>query len=386
MRRLLLLVIACLTVCPWNGLERVTAADAPITRRDGFLLIWDSVRRPAQDTKEKPYADVPKGSRGFAEITYAKARGLLADVPNFRPDEGLMLSDALIMLLRTRNVDEPDAISPTTLPAWLKKYPLGDFVDPTRGANGTLVNRAVTQEELLALQLNVDELLKKETHEVSLYSEKFHGKGTAFGESFDMHAMTAAHRTYPANTLVRVTNIANGKSVVVRINDRGPFVQGRDMDLSLGAFTAIEARSKGKLRATFERLGDAFLINDDHDQSNDTDEVLAESSGPTAVATTAAKTCAVTGIQTRLGRVRFLSGVPQILPLGTALVLRADQPFTIRNIRGPDGTTERIDKWIMPGGSYEFTPVGNGSYLVSLGAKNGRGRVMEMEVVDCGDM
>ncbi len=376
--RVTLLGIALLAVCPWMGLSAL-ADESPITRRDGFLLVWETVRRPAQESKEKPYVDVSKGSKGFLEITYAKSRGILADAAAFRPDEGLMLSDALIMLLRTRNVDEPDAISPLSLPAWLKKYPLGDFVDPTKGENGTLMNRAISESELRALQLSFDEQLKKETHEVSLYSEKFHGKGTAFGESFDMYAMTAAHRTFPANTLVRVTNVANGKSVVVRINDRGPYVAGRDMDLSLGAFTSIEARSKGKFRATFERLGDASLVqeNNDHDQTTDTDQVLAESS---------AKTCVTTAQQARIGAVRFLSGVPQSLPLGKNLLLQANQPFAVRNLTLPDGSKEIVDRWIKPGDKYEFAPSVAGSYSVSLGAKNGRGRVMKMEVVACGDL
>src|SRR5688572_10703338 len=61
----------------------------------------------------------------------------------------------------------------------------------------------------------------------SYYAHKYHGRTTASGERFDMNAMTAAHRTLPFGTRVRVTNRENGKSVVVRINDRGPFVKGR---------------------------------------------------------------------------------------------------------------------------------------------------------------
>ncbi len=73
----------------------------------------------------------------------------------------------------------------------------------------------------------------------SWYGEAFHGKKTANGESFDMHAMTAAHKSLPFGTLVTVTNIADGRSVVVRINDRGPFVAGRIIDLSKAAAVAI---------------------------------------------------------------------------------------------------------------------------------------------------
>ncbi len=66
----------------------------------------------------------------------------------------------------------------------------------------------------------------------SWYGKKFHGRKTANGETYNMYAMTAAHKTLPINTWVQVTNTDNGKQIVVRINDRGPFVRGRIIDLS----------------------------------------------------------------------------------------------------------------------------------------------------------
>lgn len=73
----------------------------------------------------------------------------------------------------------------------------------------------------------------------SWYGPGFHGARTANGERFDQNALTAAHRTLPFGTRVRVTNLQNGRSVVVRINDRGPFTGGREIDLSRGAAAAI---------------------------------------------------------------------------------------------------------------------------------------------------
>lgn len=69
----------------------------------------------------------------------------------------------------------------------------------------------------------------------SYYAHKFHGRKTASGEVYDMEALTAAHRTLPFGTQVRVTNLSNGRSVVLRINDRGPFKSGRIIDVSLRA-------------------------------------------------------------------------------------------------------------------------------------------------------
>jgi len=66
----------------------------------------------------------------------------------------------------------------------------------------------------------------------SWYGPNFHGKYTSNGEVYNMYAYTAAHKTLPMNTIVKVTNLNNGKSVIVRINDRGPFVKGRIIDLS----------------------------------------------------------------------------------------------------------------------------------------------------------
>lgn len=69
----------------------------------------------------------------------------------------------------------------------------------------------------------------------SYYAKKFHGKKTASGEIFDMHGYTAAHRSLPFGTVIMVTNMENKRKVKVRINDRGPFVKGRILDLSLQA-------------------------------------------------------------------------------------------------------------------------------------------------------
>lgn len=89
---------------------------------------------------------------------------------------------------------------------------------------------------------------------VSYYAHDFQGKATSNGETFNMNDLTAAHRTFPFGTKVRVTNLDNNKSVVVRVNDRGPFVEGRIMDLSMGAAKAIGLIKTGTIRARLEVL------------------------------------------------------------------------------------------------------------------------------------
>ena len=79
----------------------------------------------------------------------------------------------------------------------------------------------------------------------SWYGEYFDGKQTASGEDFDMYDLTAAHPTLPLGSYVRVTNLRNGQAVVVKVNDRGPIVQGRIIDLSYGAAQVLKFEDHG---------------------------------------------------------------------------------------------------------------------------------------------
>lgn len=327
------------------------AADSAVSRRDGFLLIWKSIQRPAFESNEKPFSDVKEGSTGFVEITYAKARGIVDDDDaSFYPDADLRLQQAILWLFRTRSIADIDDLTPETLADHLKRYPIAHL----EGNEQTVV----TEEELLALMRSLDAKLEEEVHEVSLYSEKFHGKGTAFGESFDMHAMTAAHRTFPHNTLVEVTNRDNGKVVTVRINDRGPYVEGRDMDLSLGSFLVLSPRSAGVLRnVTFKRLGDASLVLGCGQHSP---------------------------LQQRITRdVRLLPGVPWRWELGQSVSWEATKPYVLRGITYPDGTSVKLQDWIFPNETYTFDPAIAGTYRFQFGTVEGRKREMQMTVIDC---
>ena len=88
--------------------------------------------------------------------------------------------------------------------------------------------------------------------EASYYGHELAGNRTASGERFDPYGLTAAHRTLPLGTKLRVTNVANGRSVIVRINDRGPFVRSRLIDVSLGAAREIQMVRAGKAQVRLE--------------------------------------------------------------------------------------------------------------------------------------
>lgn len=107
-----------------------------------------------------------------------------------------------------------------------------------------------------------------ETMVASYYAHKFHGRKTANGEVFDMNAMTCAHKTLPFDTKLLVINPKNGKTVEVRVNDRGPFPKGRDIDLSYAAAKEIEMIRAGVAKVEViiihpenETLEDQFVQN-----------------------------------------------------------------------------------------------------------------------------
>lgn len=327
---------------------QVFAAENSVTRRDGYLLIWQSILRPIEDTKSS-FDDIKDGDIGAAEIRYGKRRGILNDEPLFRPDEALQLRDALLWIFRTRNVRELPDMKTEDLPDIISKYPITQMNRPLEGR--------VTSEEILTMMQTLDGMLRKEVHEVSFYGDEFQGQGTAFGEKFDKNALTAAHRSFPSNTLVKVTNVENGKSVVVRINDRGPYVDGRDMDLSEAAFKKISDKG-GVLRATFERLGDQDLAAPCGEKSQQ--------------------------YQVRITKdVRLFRGVPHSFVSGKQLVLQSSRTFLVIGIDFPDGQKLRVQDFVFTGEKYRFTPDTDGVYTFHFGDAFGHSRAMSMDVESC---
>ncbi|MBU0943049.1 MAG: septal ring lytic transglycosylase RlpA family protein [Proteobacteria bacterium] len=96
----------------------------------------------------------------------------------------------------------------------------------------------------------------EETGVASWYGSDFHGRATSNGETYDMYDMTAAHKLLPMHTMLLVTNLDNGRKTIVRVNDRGPFVQGRIIDLSLSAARKLALWEKGTARVKVTALGE----------------------------------------------------------------------------------------------------------------------------------
>ncbi len=118
----------------------------------------------------------------------------------------------------------------------------------------TVVNQKELIIDTLVVEKGKFKLFKEKAH-ASYYADRFHGKKTASGKVFDMNKLTAAHKKLPFGTKVKVTNQSNGKSVIVEITDRGPFVKGREIDLSKKAFMSIvSSKGSGMVIATLEIL------------------------------------------------------------------------------------------------------------------------------------
>ncbi len=127
----------------------------------------------------------------------------------------------------------------------------------------------------------------------SWYGRKFHGEKTSTGETYDMYAMTAAHPTLPLPSYARVTNVATGKSVVVRVNDRGPFLHGRVIDLSFAAAQRIGIAQKGSGEVEVEAI-------------------LPDPGGAAVPAATARRRCRP------CGRIRHADDAPPPIPIASA--------------------------------------------------------------------
>jgi len=97
-------------------------------------------------------------------------------------------------------------------------------------------------------------ILQTEFTVASYYADKFNGRKTANGETYNMYGISAAHISYPFGTIVKVTNLTNGKSVVLKINDRKPDTNGRDIDLSLGAAEKLDMVQSGIAKVRIDVL------------------------------------------------------------------------------------------------------------------------------------
>ncbi len=228
------------------------------------ILLGSNIMVP-EIQKQDLFPDVDSTSWYGKFVAKAKDLGIVKGDDTtglFRPGDTVNLAEAIKVLLKANNqklpvpTSSPYADVPTN--AWFAPYfefaRLATLLDAKQNE---IVQPAkpVTRGLLAELMYR----LSKSTvvipdGKASFYGAAFHGKTTSSGEIFDASAFTAAHRTYPFGTWLKVTNLENGKSVVVKVNDRGPYVSDptRIIDLSQAAFESISSLSRGIIEVTIE--------------------------------------------------------------------------------------------------------------------------------------
>ncbi len=179
----------------------------------------------------------------------------------------LLMSLSSVLLVACSSVPQRSNTDATPLPVGKGAYLEGDGPDANVPANLDAVPDAVVRDEPLhryanrpykALGREYTPLANvgdyKEKGIASWYGKKFHGQRTSTGDNYDMYAMTAAHPVLPIPSYARVTNVATGKSVIVRVNDRGPFLHDRIIDLSYVAAHKLGLIGTGSGEVTVESL------------------------------------------------------------------------------------------------------------------------------------
>lgn len=126
--------------------------------------------------------------------------------------------------------------------------------DDTSALPTTDANEISLETKLPDFDPSIVDYVDLGTMKASWYGPGFHGRKTANGEKFDQMSYTAAHKSLRFGTLLKVTNPKNGKSIVVRINDRGPYIEGRDLDLSKAAAQELGLMRRGVARLKVEEL------------------------------------------------------------------------------------------------------------------------------------
>lgn len=164
---------------------------------------------------------------------------------------GLLLSGCSLLPFGGRGANDDYAPSPDEIPEDVLNTPDAVPTGEPPSRNGNPKNYTVFGETYSVMRSAAG---FKQRGYASWYGKKFHGRNTANGERYDIYGMTAAHKTLPLPTYVRVTNLGNGKTVVVRVNDRGPFHSDRIIDLSYAAAAKLGIIGHGTAKVEIETV------------------------------------------------------------------------------------------------------------------------------------
>lgn len=243
-----------------------------ISRAEAITMIMRCVLTEEVKTEsaENPFIDVPNDQWYFPYVLTAYQKKIISgyEDKSFMPDKKVNLAEGLAMVIRTldltpdlkNNIDLSEAPAvDVQIDSWyapyialaMEKFALfqssnGEVFprDPLlRGQLANILYRFLDRESSLV-----------EYGNASFYAGRFQGQRTAFGNSFNNEMLTAAHRKLPFGSLVEVTNLYNGKTVKVEIDDRGPYVPGRIIDLSRSAFETLDYLGRGVIQVKIELI------------------------------------------------------------------------------------------------------------------------------------
>ena len=220
-----------------------------------IILLGSNILVPEIQNQEI-FPDVLHGSWYAKYVTKAKNLRIVNGDSNtgmFRPGDTINLAEAMKILLETNNINTstPNSNPYLDVPsnAWFAKYfAYAESINLLDQNSNQNVNPSLPVNRGLLAELMYRLILKPNGYaegKASYYGDAFHGRTTASGEVFDASGFTAAHKTYAFGTWLRVTNLDNNKFVYVKVTDRGPYVEGRILDLSQAAFEAISPLSRG---------------------------------------------------------------------------------------------------------------------------------------------
>lgn len=240
--------------------QSLSTAEKPIAS-----LQASSDATPSLDKNSCPFPDINKLEWYYSFVCSAYQNQVVSGYPDgtFKPEQTINKVEALKMVilqggisLQTSFTDNFDDISPSD---WFWDYARianeKSFIVEDRSGNlkpAETLNRG----DFSMLVYRTIKAMKDHTEfgRASYYGGRFDGQGTANGETFSTGDLTAAHKTLPFNTIVRITNLSNGKYVDVRINDRGPYVNGTIIDLSTSAFAKVSPLSAGLFHSQLDIL------------------------------------------------------------------------------------------------------------------------------------
>lgn len=250
------------TFKPSQDINRAEALKM-LSLASGIITEEEISNMEEDDDKLRPFTDTPTSAWYTKYLKAAKEKGIISGYEDgsFKPEKNINLAEALKIFLNSYselqypNIDD-FLYNDTPASEWFTKF---TAYAGSKGIINIYDSNTVNPDQDMIRGYLAEIIYRKIMSEdgydfgrATYYGAAVQGNGTASGETFDLNKFTAAHKTLPFGTIVRVTNLANNQSVDVKINDRGPYGPGRVLDLSSSAFKEIASLSAGVITVQYK--------------------------------------------------------------------------------------------------------------------------------------